>query len=102
MLSAMHQEGFSEEAVQEQLHRILSSATFARNQRLSRFQRFVVERHLAGEDSALKESLIAVEVFGRRPDYDPKIDAIVRTEAIRLRARLSKYYAANGAANELL
>jgi TolB-like protein len=95
----MHQEGFSEEAVQQQLHRILSSAMFTRNQRLSHFLRFVVERHLAGEDSALKESLIAVEVFGRRPDYDPKIDAIVRTEAIRLRARLSKYYAANG--NEL-
>src|SRR5215510_7662370 len=97
----MHQEEFSAETVREQLHRIVSSPGFARNERLSRFLRFVVERHLAGEDSTLKESVIAIEVFGRRPDYDPKLDAIVRTEAIRLRARLSKYYAGESAANEL-
>src|SRR5262249_3632554 len=59
-------------------------------------------RHMAGADSELKESLIGVEVFGRKPDYDPKVDAIVRTEAIRLRARLSKYYANAVTGNELL
>jgi hypothetical protein len=37
-----------------------------------------------------------VEVFGRKPGYDPKLDGIVRTEAIRLRARLEKYYADDG------
>ena len=47
-----------------------------------------MERHLDGKDDEIKESLIAVEVFGRRPDYDPKLDSIVRTEAGRLRARL--------------
>ena len=56
----------------------------------------LVEAHLDGRDSELKESVIAVEVFGRRPDYGPKLDAIVRTEAMRLRARLSKYYADEG------
>ncbi|MGH9786443.1 MAG: hypothetical protein ACRD88_19920, partial [Terriglobia bacterium] len=87
---------YNGQAVREQLARLLSSAAFSRNERLGRFLQFTVERRLAGRDSELKESLIAVEVFGRNPGYDPKEDAIVRTEAIRLRARLSKYYASEG------
>ena len=67
--------------VRAQLARILSSSGFARNERLSSFLRFVIERHLAGCDRELKETVIATEVFGRRPDYNPKQDAIVRTEA---------------------
>jgi TolB-like protein/Flp pilus assembly protein TadD len=63
---------------------------------LSRFLRFVVEQHLDGRDDELKESLIGIEVFGRSPGYDPKKDPIVRTEASRLRARLSEYYLGEG------
>src|SRR5215471_17527714 len=84
------------QAVRNQLKQVLSSAGFARNARLSGFLRFLVERHLEGRDAELKESLIAIEVFHRRPDYDPKQDAIVRTEAVRLRARLLRYYAGEG------
>src|SRR5499427_10548592 len=81
---------------QNQLERILQSPGFVRNDRLSRFLRFVVERHLQDRDNELKESLIAIEVFGRPPGYDPKRDPIVRAEASRLRARLSEYYLAQG------
>ena len=80
----------------EQLERILESPGFLRNERQSRFLRFVVERHIEGRDRELKESLIGIEVFGRRPDYNPKSDAIVRTEAGRLRTRLAEYYANGG------
>lgn len=59
---------------------------------MSRFLRFLVERNLEGSDNQLKESVIAVEVFGRKPDHDPSRDSIVRTEAGRLRARLAEYY----------
>src|SRR5262245_6714947 len=90
------------EAIREELERVLSTAAFVRNQRQSRFLRFLVERHLEGKDSELKESVIAVEVFGRQADYDPKLDAIVRTEAVRLRARLERYYAAEGSADRLI
>ena len=41
----------------------------------------------------LNESVIGVEVFGRKPDYSPKRDPIVRTEA----RRLSQYYEDGGA-----
>ena len=76
-----------EQAVRQQLAQVLGSAGFSRNERLSRFLRFVVERHLNGKDNELKESVIAIEVFGRRPDFDSRFDAVVRTEAARLRAR---------------
>ncbi len=87
--------------VREELTRVLSSSGFARNERLSRFLRFLVERHLDGRDEEIKESLIGIEVFGRRPDYDPKLDSIVRTEAARLRARLLEYYADPGSRNRV-
>jgi len=63
---------------------------------MSRFLRFLAERHLEGSDNQLKESVIAVEVFGRKPDHDPAQDSIVRTEAGRLRARLAEYYLGEG------
>src|ERR1043166_5726551 len=81
--------------VRLELQRVLESAGFARNERLSRFLRFVVEGRLEGRDAELKESIIGVEVFGS-PDYDPKQDSLVRTEAGRLRARLAEYYAGEG------
>jgi TolB-like protein/Flp pilus assembly protein TadD len=78
------------------LERVLSSVCFARSERISKLLRFLVERQLEHREGELKESVIGVEVFGRKPDYDPKIDSTVRTEAVRLRARLSKYYATEG------
>src|SRR5215475_7742260 len=90
------------QAARQQLERVLRSPGFARNERLSRFLRFVVEGHLEGRDHELKEAVIAIEVFGRRPDYNPKHDAIVRTEAGRLRARLTEYYVGEGRDDELV
>src|SRR5438876_5619642 len=89
------------QAARQQLERVLASPGFARNERLSRFLRFVVERHLEGRDQDLKESLIAIEVFGRPPGFDSKQDPIVRTEASRLRARLSEYYLGEGKGDSL-
>ena len=84
------------ESARRQLERVLASPGFLRNERMSRFLRFLAERHLEGSDNQLKESVIAVEVFGRKPDHDPSQDSIVRTEAGRLRARLAEYYMGEG------
>ena len=90
------------EAARRELEKVLASPGFARNERLSRFLRFVVEGHLEGKDTELKESVIAVEVFGRRPDFDSRLDPVVRTEAVRLRTRLSDYYSKDGQADALI
>jgi len=93
---------FDVDAARRQLERVLCSTGFSRNERLARFLRFVVEQHLEGRDREIKESVIAVEVFGRRTDHDPKQDSIVRTEATRLRARLRDYYAEEGKSDPLV
>lgn len=90
------------QAARRELEKVLASPGFARNERLSRFLRFVVEGHLDGKDLELKESVIAVEVFGRRPDFDSRLDPVVRTEAVRLRSRLSDYYLRDGKADALI
>jgi TolB-like protein len=87
---------FTAESARTQLQKVLSSAGFARNERLAQFLRFVVEAHLEGKDGDLKESVIAIEVFRRKVDYDPKLDSIVRTQATRLRACLAEYYVGEG------
>jgi TolB-like protein len=84
------------DAARRQLNRVLASDGFNRNERLARFLRFVVEQHLEGKDDEIKESVIAVEVFGRGADHDPKQNSIVRNEAARLRARLNEYYVGDG------
>lgn len=86
----------SGDEIRRQLDRLLASRGFANAGRMSRFLKFIVERTLAGEGERLKEYVIGVEVFDRDTDYDPRIDAIVRVEAARLRTKLAEYYADEG------
>jgi serine/threonine-protein kinase len=88
-------------SVRSHLEGLLASPKFARSERLSQFLRFIVERHLQGRDAELKESVIALEVFGKS-DYDPKQDSMVRTEAGRLRARLAEYYLGEGSGETVI
>lgn len=87
-------------AVREQLARIVNSAGFVSSARLSRFLTHIVNRTIEGELSSLKEFSVAMEVFDRSSDYDPDIDAIVRVQARRLRAKLKAYYEEGAGTNE--
>ena len=82
--------------VRAELDRILASRCFEQAGRSSSFLRFVVEQTLAGQGERLKGYTIAVEVFGRPPDFDAQTDPLVRVEAGRLRRRLIEYYADEG------
>lgn len=81
------------------LERILTAPEFAQADRLQQLLRFLAEKAIAGDTGAVKETVIGVEVFGRTPGYDPKIDSVVRTEVRRLRLKLQDYYAGSGAAD---
>jgi TolB-like protein len=94
--NALNEFSLSNEAVQQQLTRILRSKAFIQSGKLSRFLRFVVEHVLDGNPGCLKEYLIGVEVYDRKPPYDPSQDSIVRTEARRLRGKLKDYYETEG------
>lgn len=86
----------------EQIQRIEESALFANASKQKSFLRFVVEKSLSGDLDELKESVIGVQVYGRRPDYDPRIDPTVRVEAGKLRNRLSEYFAGEGASDPVV
>src|SRR5215831_21122159 len=59
-------------------------------------QEYCVEQSCEGRRENLKESVIGVSVFDRNPDYDPKVDPIVRVHARRLREKLDAFYRSEG------
>src|ERR1700755_921095 len=79
-------------AVRDQLARVVTSPSFVSSVRLCRFLTHIVNRTIEGDVDSLKEFSIAMEVFDRTSEYDQNIDAIVRVEARRLRAKLKAYY----------
>jgi hypothetical protein len=89
-------EKIDQQAIREELVRVLKSPIFAQSERLARFLRFTVEATLAGEGATLKEYLIGTEVYDRKPPYHPSVDSIVRSEARRLRSKLRQYYESAG------
>ena len=89
-------ETISEDAIRDELSRILESSIFVQSDRLGRFLRFTVEKTLAGEGEMLKEYLIGTEVYDRPGSYRPNEDSIVRGEARRLRSKLREYYESVG------
>ncbi|HEY9126900.1 MAG TPA: hypothetical protein VIM62_07220, partial [Acidobacteriaceae bacterium] len=101
--SAMHEdEPVPHEQALRGLARVLTSSSFAQSNRLSRFLRFAVEQTLQGEGGTLKEYTIGVNAYGRKADFDPSQDTIVRTEARRLRRKLQEYYENEGRNDEVV
>ncbi|MDL1975742.1 MAG: hypothetical protein LWX55_13405 [Deltaproteobacteria bacterium] len=87
---------FSHQAIREELERILSSPKFAGAGQVRRFLRFAVEETVAGRQNQIKQYTIGTEALGRRPDFDPTEDPIVRIEAGRVRRALAHYYQHQG------
>ena len=84
------------EAIRAQLERILQSTEFRGSDKQRKFLSFVVEETLAGRALQLKGYTIAVSVYGRKENFDPQVDPIVRVEAGRLRRALEHYYLTAG------
>lgn len=87
--------------IQDQLERLLSNPYFSHSRRFPSFLRYVVEKTLAGQEDALKERTLGVEIFGRQADYDTASDPIVRVTAAEIRKRIAQYYQDSGHENEL-
>ncbi len=89
--------GISSALIRSELARITRSRSFQPSRRHQRFLRHLVEQAVAGNFGALKEQVLAIEVFERPHDaFDPARDTIVRVEARRLRQRLARYYGDEG------
>jgi hypothetical protein len=80
------------EEIRQQLRSILASPVFHGSKRCQQFLEHVCEKALTGEAGALKERMIAIEVFGRQPQTELGEDTIVRVSAREVRKRLAQYY----------
>ena len=77
--------------------RVLQSPAFSSSRALQAFLQFITEHAIAGDFEAIKEQRIGREVLGRKSDYDPAADNIVRVRAHELRQKLAKFFTAEGA-----
>jgi TolB-like protein len=85
------------EVVQGAIEKVLASRTFRSAKGQRNFLRYAVTEVMAGRADQLKEYAIGMEALARGPSFDPRLDPIVRTQARKLRARLSTYYETEGA-----
>lgn len=84
------------EAILTALERLLAWPDISRSPQLGRFLDYIVRHTLEGNEASIKAYSIAVDVFGRSPDFDPQSDPIVRVQARRLRSLLDSYYRGPG------
>ena len=89
------------QAERAELETVLSSEAFARSPIVAQMLRYICERHFSGQSHEIKEYNIAVDAFGRQPNFDQARDSIVRVEAHRLRKRLQEYYQQQGAGHQI-
>jgi hypothetical protein len=80
----------------EVVQRVAGSASFQRSPRLRELLLYICERSLQNRTEELREQQIGCGVFGRKSDYNPGEDNIVRVEIRQLRKRLQDYFAAEG------
>lgn len=78
--------------IERALEEMLSSVPFRTSRQCQDLLRYIVLHSLNGEEESLRERIIGVEVFGRKPDYDQAADPVVRIRAADVRKRLALFY----------
>jgi len=83
----------------EELDWLLTSGVLGRSQNFAKILNFICEKHFEGQASQITEHALAVEALGRRSDFNPNVDTIVRVTAHQLRKRLQEIYTGPGASH---
>jgi hypothetical protein len=86
----------------DQVQHIVGSETFRTAPTLQLLLRFLAAKVLEEHAQEIKEYTIGVEALGRRQDFDPKTDPIVRVQVYRLRQKLKEYYDFEGSQDSIL
>lgn len=89
------------QAEREELDWLLTSGVLGRSENLARVLKYVCEERFAGRGQIIKEYSIATEALGRRSNFDPQIDTIVRVTVHALRKRLADIYQNEGAGRDM-
>jgi hypothetical protein len=80
------------ERVMRALNEVMHSGPMRATLQCQTLLQYIAEHTLSGEIALLRERVIGKEVFGRKPDYEPGEDPVVRIRAADLRKRLALYY----------
>ena len=89
-------------AALEQIQRIVASGSFRGAPTLQTLLQFLAAKAVDKHPQEIKEYTIGVEALGRRQDFDPKTDPIVRVQVHRLRQKLKEYYDLEGSGDPIL
>ena len=87
------------EDLTQYLERLLRAERFRKSPSLRQLLEYLVRKCAEGSVDSIKESTIAMDVFGRPTSFDSRLDNSVRVQAHRLRKTLEGYYEAEGAAD---
>jgi hypothetical protein len=83
------------EAIQQKLlEKIQQSQEFAGSAIYGNYLAYLVDCAIKGKQ--LKETIIAIEFFGKDGNFNPSEDTIVRSHTYKLRNKLEKYYLTEG------
>jgi len=98
-----HAFDLSEDEIREELKRVIASEDFPATARNRTFLAYTVERSLQNGSGPRRITAfdVATQVLGRRDNFNPVEDPIVRIEAARLRKDLQTYYLKSGRRNPL-
>jgi hypothetical protein len=81
-----------QQAVRDELQRLLESPAFRGSKRCRDFLQFIVDKTVSGPTGSLKERAIGIELFGLPPDFDTSQHTIVRVTASETRKKLAQCY----------
>lgn len=93
LLQNPEEDSIAPDLIREELRRIVASRHFRTSRRGKEFLQYVVDQKISGKGDLLKERLIGVQIFGRKPDYATGEDPVVRVQAGDVRRRLESYHA---------
>lgn len=89
------------ELILSYLDEICASPLFVKSQQQRSILRYIVNETLAGRGDQIKGYSIAVEAIGRKGDFDPNTDSIIRAQIHHLRTKLNAYYTGPGKNDKL-
>lgn len=74
------------------MEKIADSPVLHNSESLRNLLRFLARHSLESPATPIKEHQIAIEVFHRHENFDPRLDSTVRVQTSRLRTKLAEYY----------
>jgi hypothetical protein len=80
----------------ELVQRVVSSRYFSKAPQLRDILIYICQRGLADPAAVIKEHEIGCTVLGRKPDFNPYDDNIVRVQISHLRKKLEEYFTSEG------